>query len=150
MRGRGQKFNHVPPGTTSEKFTDPLFIPVPLYSSPKEWLQCPTGPCIDHPMNADLSRLAGALGQPASALKDVPLPGHDHIIADRKNNRPEWWPVYVIGVTSPASFAKIEHAKDLKTALQLANNPANGVTKPIPTNIFLWFQTLPGTVPSHS
>lgn len=60
----GQKFNHVPPGTTSEAFTDPLFIPVPLYSSPKERLQCPAEHCVDHPMKADLSRLAAALGLP--------------------------------------------------------------------------------------
>ncbi len=79
----------------------------------------------------------------------MPLPGHDHIIADRNDNRPEWWPVYVIGVTKPASFHKIEQAKNLKTALRLAGNPANGVTKPIPTNSFLWFQTLPGVVRTH-
>ncbi len=94
----------------------------------------------------DLSRLAAALGKPAPALRDVPLPGHDHLIATRNHNRPEWWPVYVIGVTDPASFARIERAKDLGTALRLAADPRNGVTKPIPTNVFPWFQTLPVTL----
>lgn len=142
----GQKFNRVPPGTTSERYTDPLFIPIPLFTGRTGPLQCPTGPCVDHPMNIDLSRLAAALGKPAAALRDVPLPGHDHLIASRNHNRPEWWPVYVIGVTDPASFARIERAKNLATALRLAADPRDGVTKPIPTNVFLWFQTLPGTV----
>ncbi|MEU6174598.1 hypothetical protein ABZ832_22130 [Streptantibioticus parmotrematis] len=147
----GAKFNHVPPGTTSERFTDPLFIPVPLFAPGPANLQCPSGePCVDHPMTADLSRLASALGKPASALKNAMLPGHDHIITDRNDNRPEWWPVYVVGVTSPASFAKIEQGKDMATVNRLAADPKAGVTKPIPTNIFLWFQTLPGTTQGHA
>ncbi len=146
----GQKFNHVPPGTTSEAFTDPLYIPVPLFTPGPDHLQCPAGePCVDHPKTIDLSRLASALGKPASALRNVPLPGHDHIITDRNNNRPEWWPVYVIGVSNPDSFAKIEEGKDLATATRLADDPNSGVTKPIPTNTFLWFQTLPGTIHGH-
>ncbi|WP_344441247.1 hypothetical protein [Kitasatospora nipponensis] len=140
----GEKFKNVPPGTTSEAFTDPLFIPVPLFS-PAPPVQCPTGPCIDHPDNIDLSRLAGALGKPADQLKDVPLPGHDHIIADRNMDRPEWWPVYVVGVTNPESFKQIEKGKDLATLQRLAADPNSGVTTPIPTNVFLWFQTLAGT-----
>ncbi|MBP0456564.1 hypothetical protein [Streptomyces montanisoli] len=142
----GAKFNHVPPGTDSIKSTDPLYIPVPLFKPGPAKLQCPAGkPCVDHPTNIDLSRLAPALKMPASALKNVPLPGHDHIITDRNDNRPEWWPVYVVGVTNPASFAKIQQGKDLATVNKLAADPNSGVTKPIPTNTFLWFQTLPGT-----
>ncbi|GAA4980880.1 hypothetical protein [Kitasatospora paranensis] len=144
----GEKYKNVPPGTTSDKFTDPLYIPVPLFS-PAPTVQCPTGPCIDHPDNIDLSRLASALGKPADALKDVPLPGHDHIITDRNMDRPEWWPVYVIGVTNPESFKKIEEGKDLATVTKLAADPNAGVTAPIPTNVFLWFQTLAGTDEPH-
>ncbi|MEV7595956.1 hypothetical protein AB0O91_01030 [Kitasatospora sp. NPDC089797] len=141
----GQKFNTVPPGTTSEEFTDPLFIPVPLFSPAPANLQCPAGPCVDHPMTIDLSRIAAALGASPDALRNVPVPGHDHIIADRNMDRPEWWPVYVIGVTNPDSFAKIRQGKDLATATRLAQDPNAGVTAPIPTNLFLWFQTLAGT-----
>ncbi|RAJ32053.1 hypothetical protein K353_05929 [Kitasatospora sp. SolWspMP-SS2h] len=144
----GEKFKNLPPGTASEQFVDPLFIPVPLFS-PAPPVQCPTGPCIDHPDNIDLSRLAGALGKPADQLKDVPLPGHDHIIADRNMDRPEWWPVYVVGVTNPESFKEIEKGKDLATLKRLAADPNSGVTAPIPTNVFLWFQTLAGTDASH-
>ena len=35
--------------------------------------------CIDHPATIDLSQLATVLGAPASALYNVPLPGHDHL-----------------------------------------------------------------------
>ncbi|SEK47776.1 hypothetical protein [Streptacidiphilus jiangxiensis] len=142
----GAKYKHVPPGTTSDAFTDPLYIPVPLFAPAPGHLQCPAGPCVDHPMTIDLTRIAGALGVPASKLKNVPLPGHDHLIADRNFNRPEWWPVYVIGVTNPCSFQKIEQAKSFAEAQKLAKDPKNGVTAPIPTNVFLWFQTLQGSL----
>jgi hypothetical protein len=145
----GAKYKHVPPGTTSDAFTDPLFIPVPLFKHVPKNLQCPAGPCVDHPMTIDLTRIASALGVPpkkVKSLRNVLLPGHDHLISDRNNNRPEWWPVYVIGVTKEDSFEKIEKAKSLAEAQKLAKNPKNGVTGPIPTNVFLWFQTLQGNL----
>ncbi|MDT0439740.1 MULTISPECIES: hypothetical protein [Streptomyces] len=142
----GAKYQNVPPGTTSAKFTDPLYIPVPLFKPAPKALQCPANvPCVDHPTTIDLSRLAAALKMPASALKNTELPGHDHIITDRNNNRPEWWPVYVVAVTDPGSFAKIQEGKSFDTVKKLAANPNSGVSQPIPTNTFLWFQTLPGT-----
>ncbi|MDT0440597.1 MULTISPECIES: hypothetical protein [Streptomyces] len=141
----GAKYRNVPPGTTSDKFTDPLYIPVPLFKPAPKTLQCPANvPCVDHPTTIDLSRLASALKMPASALKNTELPGHDHIITDRNNNRPEWWPVYVVAVTDPGSFAKIQEGKSFDTVKKLAANPNSGVSQPIPTNTFLWFQTLPG------
>ncbi len=147
----GEKYRHVPPGLVSDKFTDPLYIPVPLFKPGPAHLQCPAGrPCIDHPKSIDLSRLAGALKMPASKLRNVPLPGHDHIIDDRNENRPEWWPVFVVGVTDAKSFAKIQQGKSLDVVNKLAADPKSGVTKPIPTNTFLWFQTLPGTIDGPS
>ncbi|MEY9877780.1 hypothetical protein ABH931_007304 [Streptacidiphilus sp. MAP12-33] len=142
----GAKYRHVPPGLVSDAFTDALYIPVPLFSPEPGHLQCPTGPCVDHPMTIDLTRLSAALGVPASKLKNVPLPGHDHLITDRNSNRPEWWPVSVIGVFNKASFEKIEKAKSFTEAQKLAKDPKNGVTTPIPTNVFLWFQTLQGNL----
>ena len=141
----GQKASKVPSDITSTSYTDPLYIPTPLFTQPVNDLQCPSGqPCIDHPMTADLSRLAKALGKPASALANFPLPGHDHIITDRNNDRPEWWPVTVVGVTSPASFAMIVKAKSYSEVTKLAADPKNGVLL-VPTNIYLFFQTVPGT-----
>ena len=140
----GQDAAKVPPDITSKSFTDPLYIPTPLFKNPVNDLQCPTGkPCIDHPMTADLSRLAATLGQPASALANFPLPGHDHIITDRNNDKPEWWPVTVVGVTNPASFAAIVRAKSYSEVAKLAADPKNGVLL-VPTNIYLFFQTVPG------
>ncbi|RDG38070.1 hypothetical protein [Streptomyces corynorhini] len=100
---------------------------------------------MDHPTTIDLSRLAAALKMPASALKNTELPGHDHIITDRNNNRPERWPVYVVAVTDPGSFAEIQAGKSFDTVKKLAANPSSGVSQPIPTDTFPWFQTLPGT-----
>jgi hypothetical protein len=140
----GQKPNNVPPDITSAQFTDPLYIPTPLFKQPVNDLQCPTGlPCIDHPMSADLSRLAGTLGAPASALVNFALPGHDHIITTRNQDQPEWWPVTVIGVTNPQSFALITQAHSYAEVKKLEANPANGVLE-VPTNIYLFFQTVPG------
>ena len=95
-------------------------------------------------MTADLSRLASTLGAPASALANYNLPGHDHIITTRNVDQPEWWPVTVIGVTNPQSFALITQAKSYAEVKALEANPANGVLE-VPTNIYLFFQTVPGT-----
>lgn len=141
----GQKPNKVPADITSINFTDPLYIPTPLFKQSVNDLQCPSGqPCIDHPMTADLSRLASTLGAPASALANFDLPGHDHIITTRNGDQPEWWPVTVIGVTNPESFAKIVAAKSYAEVKALEADPANGVLE-VPTNVFLFFQTVPGT-----
>ena len=140
----GQKPNKVPPDITSSQFVDPLYIPTPLFKQPVNDLQCPSGkPCIDHPMTADLSRLASTLGAPASALANFAIPGHDHIITTRNENHPEWWPVTVIGVTNPASFALITRAHSYAEVKKLEADPANGVLE-VPTNIYLFFQTVPG------
>lgn len=141
----GAPYSKLPPGVSSVSNTDPLYIPVPLFSPGPSALQCAAGQaCIDHPSTVDLSRLASALGKPASALANVAFPGHDHILTTTNNNQPEWWPVVVVGVTNPASFAKIEAAKSYSEIQALQANKANGVTANIPTNAFLWFQTLPG------
>lgn len=141
----GQKPNKVPSDITSASYTDPLYIPTPLFKQPVNDLQCPTGlPCIDHPMSADLSRLSSTLGVSASALVNFALPGHDHIITTRNTDQPEWWPVTVIGVTNPASFALITQAHSYAEVKKLEANPANGVLE-VPTNIYLFFQTVPGT-----
>ncbi|MGH9088343.1 MAG: hypothetical protein ACRDYZ_09565 [Acidimicrobiales bacterium] len=150
----GAGYNNLPPGVANKTATDPLYIPVPLFKPAPAYLQCLPGTpgaggktCIDHPNGIDLSRLATALGMPASALANAGLPGHDHILTTRNTNQPEWWPVVVVGVTNPASFHQIEQAKSLSEVRTLQATANSGVTADIPTNAFLWFNTLAGTGP---
>lgn len=145
----GAPATNLPPGVASLSNTDPLYIPVPLYSPGPSYLQCAAGAaCIDHPTSIDLSRLASALGKPASALANTMLPGHDHLITTRNGNLPEWWSVVVIGVTNPTAMAQIQNAKSYAEVQALQAQPNSGVTANIPTNAFLSFQTLPGTGPA--
>jgi hypothetical protein len=129
---------------------DPLYIPVPLYSTPAvDYSQCPTVvTCIDHPATIDLSPLASTLGVPATSLYNVPLPSHDHLLTTRNGDQPEWWNVIIIPVTSPAGLASIEQAKNYTAVRALETTPGSGVgvtgAPEVPTNAYLWFQTLPG------
>ncbi len=129
---------------------DPLYIPIPLYSTPAvPYAQCNTAiTCIDHPATIDLSPLASTLGAPAASLYDVPLPSHDHLLTTRNGDQPEWWNVIVIPVTSPAGLAAVQNAKDYATVRALETTAGSGVgvtgAPEVPTNAYLWFQTLPG------
>jgi hypothetical protein len=149
----------VPPGvadttpptpTVTNSQIDPLYIPVPLYSSPPvPYVQCSAAiTCIDHPATIDLSQLASTLGAPAASLDNVPLPGHDHLLTTRNGDQPEWWNVIVIPVTSPTGLASVESAKSYAAVEALENVAGSGIGVPgapeVPTNAYLWFQTLPG------
>jgi hypothetical protein len=150
----------VPPGvadtnpptpTVTNSQIDPLYIPAPLYASPPvAYTQCPgVITCIDHPATIDLSLLAPALGvKDASTLNNVALPSHDHLLTTRNGDQPEWWNVIVIPVTSPQGLATVEKAKDYTAvkALEGVTGSGIGVTgaPEVPTNAYLWFQTLPG------
>ncbi len=154
----------VPPGvsdttppspTVTNSQIDPLYIPVPLYASPPvSYTQCPSViTCIDHPATIDLSLLAPTLGVAnASSLDNVPLPSHDHLLTTRNGDQPEWWNVIVIPVTSPQGLASVERAKDYASVKSLENAPGSGIGVPgapeVPTNAYLWFQTLPGAGPA--
>ena len=149
----------VPPGvsdptppstTTTNSQIDPLYIPVPIYSSPAvPYTQCPTVvTCIDHPATIDLSRLASALGAPASALTNVPLPSHDHLLTTRNGDQPEWWNVIVIPVTTPQGLASVENLKSYSAVKSLEGVAGSGIGGEVPTNAYLWFQTLPGAGPA--
>lgn len=145
----GASYNKLPPGTTSSNEIDPLYIITPLFKPQPSGLQCPTsGYCIDHPTTVDLSRLSSTLdpilGTTPTQLGNVPLTPHSHIVLTANNNQPEWWPVEVIGVTSEAAYNQIvTSSNEYATAQSLASS-GSGVTEPIPTNIFLWFEVLPG------
>jgi hypothetical protein len=149
----------VPPGvsdttpptpTRTNSQIDPLYIPVPLYSSPPvAYDQCSSAiTCIDHPATIDLSQLASVLGAPAASLENVALPGHDHLLTTRNGDQPEWWNVIVIPVTSPTGLALVESAKSYAAVKALENVSGSGIgvdgVGEVPTNAYLWFQTLPG------
>jgi hypothetical protein len=149
----------VPPGvpdrtppspTQTNSQIDPLYIPVPLYASPAvAYNQCSSAiTCIDHPATIDLSRLATVLGAPAASLMNVPLPGHDHLLTTRNGDQPEWWNVIVVPVTSPTGLASVESAKSYAAVKALENVTGSGIgvagVGEVPTNAYLWFQTLPG------
>jgi hypothetical protein len=149
----------VPPGvadttpptpTVTNSQIDPLYIPVPLYATPAvPYVQCSAAStCIDHPATIDLSQLASVLGVPAASLDNVGLPGHDHLLTTRNGDQPEWWNVIVIPVTSPAGLASVQSAKSYSAVKALENVSGSGIgvdgIGEVPTNAYLWFQTLPG------
>ena len=118
---------------------------MPLFADPPPTQCTATATCIDHPPTIDLSRIAGALpgSPPPSSLDNVPIPAHDHVVGTRNGGLPEWWNVEVVATTDPATFA---------TPDQHRRHHRRGRTRPrrstAPTNVSLFFQVLPGTVPA--
>ena len=82
----------------------------------------------------------------------MPLPAHDHLLTTRNGDQPEWWNVIVIPVTSAKGLATVEQAKDYATVKALETVPGSGIgvtgAREVPTNAYLWFQTLPGAGPA--
>ena len=78
----------------------------------------------------------------------MPLPGHDHLLTTRNGDQPEWWNVIVIPVTSAAGLTSVENAKSYAAVKALENVSGSGIgvdgVGEVPTNAYLWFQTLPG------
>ena len=60
----------------------------------------------------------------------------------------------VIPVTSPAGLASVESAKSYAAVKALENVPGSGIgvdgVGEVPTNAYLWFQTLPGGELAHA
>ena len=140
----GAKWNHAPSAQH-----DPLYITVPLgFNVPMGSIDCPSKLiCVDHPGTIDLSRLAAALAPifkttPAAlapALRDFATPGHDHFLTDLNGGKPEWWDVYVVGVTSPTVYKQIHAARSFAYIQHLIATHNPNVVGPIPTNLFLYF-----------
>ena len=78
----------------------------------------------------------------------MPLPGHDHLLTTRNGDQPEWWNVVVIPVTSPKGLATVEGSKTYNAVKAQENLAGSGIgvagVGEVPTNAYLWFQTLPG------
>jgi hypothetical protein len=127
---------------------DPLYITVPLgFTVPSMKMECPSGlVCVDHPGTIDLSRLEPAL-KPlypttskkalTKALENSATPGHQHFITTKNGDKPEWWDVKVVGVTSKAEYDKITAHKSYKYLASQVK--AKKTTAVIPTNLFLYF-----------
>lgn len=130
------------------KNIDPLIITVPLgFKAPMT--DCPASlVCVDHPGTIDLTRLEKALkplypkltdAQLYEALKNYPVPAHDHFITTTNSNKGEFWDVKVVGVTSAKVFADIEKHRSYAYIQQLQRQKNKNVTATIPTNLFLYF-----------
>jgi hypothetical protein len=139
----GAKWKHAP-----SKQHDPLYITVPLGFNAKPMsMDCPNGlVCVDHPGTIDMRRLEPALkplypdltdAQLTAALRNYPVPGHQHFITDRNGGKPEWWDVRVVGVTSKAEYQKLNHHGSARFLLKEVK--AGRTTGVIPTNLFLFF-----------
>jgi hypothetical protein len=116
----------------------PIYILNPIGFTPPG-LQCPrAGNCIDHPPRVDLSRVFG----PAAA--NVPVGPHSHIVIDREEALSSWWPAIVIGVKTPQAWNQIAKGKSLATVQRVRRQHPSWVTPDLPTNLFLFFQVLPG------
>ena len=70
----------------------------------------------------------------------MPIPAHDHVVGTRNNGLPEWWNVEVVATTSPATFATLTSVGAISAAVTA------GTAIEVPTNAFLFFQVLPGTL----
>lgn len=120
-----------------------LYVLVPLFADPNPAPMCAeadpgTGSgCPNHPLTIDLSRIAGALGVTPTAVADVPLPAHSHILDGPAGG---WWEVPVVGVTSQACWSTLAAGKDV--AAITAAQQMGCATGAIPTNLYLFFNVV--------
>ena len=116
-----------------------LYVLVPLFANPSPKPMCAPASCPNHPMDVDLSRIAGALGASPTALADVPLPAHSHILDGPGGG---WWKVDVVGVTSQSAWSRLAAGKSEATLTSLAGVSGSDVTGLIPTNLYLFFNVV--------
>jgi hypothetical protein len=116
---------------------DPLYVVTPIgFTPPTGTLQCPTtGLCVDHPHDIDLSRVFG------SSAADVALPPHSHVVTTANNGKAEWWRVIVVGLTSQQAWDSIVDGKSFEDVRDCEQ--AGSCTKPIASNLFLYFAVRP-------
>ena len=104
--------------------------------------------CIDHPGTIDLSPVEPALkglfptltdAQLTAALKNYPVPGHDHFIGTLAKSKPQWWEVRVVVVTNPDTYRTIQQKKSLAFVLKLLKEKNKNMVGTVKTNLFLYF-----------
>ena len=120
-----------------------LYVLTPLFANPIPAPMCGVGggaaSCPNHPLNVDLSRIAGALGASPDAVANVALPAHSHIL---DGNAGGWWDVKIVAVTNQTAWAKLASDKSQATMDALIATPNSGVLGPIPTNLYLFFNVV--------
>lgn len=116
-----------------------LYVLVPLFANPSPAPMCAVASCPNHPLDIDLSRIAGALGASPDAVKAVPLPAHSHILDGDAGG---WWDVKVVAVTNQTAWSTLATGKSEATMNALIADPSSGVLGPIPTNLYLFFNVV--------
>ncbi len=116
-----------------------LYVLVPLFANPVPAPMCAEASCPNHPLDIDLSRIAGALGVSPGAVSSVPLPAHSHILDGAAGG---WWDVKVVAVTNQAAWTQLAAGKSQATMDALISTPNSGVLGPIPTNLYLFFNVI--------
>ena len=116
-----------------------LYVLVPLFHNPSPAPMCAQASCPNHPLNIDLSRIAGALSASPDAVAEVPLPAHSHIL---DGNAGGWWQVKIIAVTSEAGWLQLAAGKSQAVMDALIATPNSGVVGPIATNLYLFFNVV--------
>ena len=116
-----------------------LYVLVPLFPNPSPAPMCAQASCPNHPLNIDLSRIAGALSASPDAVAEVPLPAHSHIL---DGNAGGWWQVKIIAVTSEAGWLQLAAGKSQAVMDALIATPNSGVAGPIATNLYLFFNVV--------
>lgn len=116
-----------------------LYVLVPLFANPSPAPMCAVASCPNHPLDIDLSRIAGALGASPDAVASVPLPAHSHILDGDAGG---WWDVKIVAVTNQTAWAQLAAGKSEATMKALINTPDSGVVGPIPTNLYLFFNVV--------
>jgi hypothetical protein len=140
----GREARHLPPGVASRRNTDPLYLMFPagdlVNAGTSLQPECQhAGLCTDHPSRIDFSRVLGA------GAGNLLLPVHDHFETTRNGNRPEWHNLYAFLVSKRSSWVAADQSHDVKTLFRLARDPGSGVRGPFASNIYFFFQTLPGS-----
>jgi hypothetical protein len=116
-----------------------LYVLVPLFANPSPAPMCAVASCPNHPLDIDLSRIAGALGASPDAVASVALPAHSHILDGAAGG---WWDVKIVAVTNQTAWAQLAADKSEASMNNLINTPDSGVLGPIPTNLYLFFNVV--------
>ena len=139
----GTRARRLPPGVAGWRYTDPLYLMFPAGAIARNPLaldpECQfAGLCTDHPSHIDFSRVLGPSG------RNMLLPVHDHFETTRNGNRPEWHNLSMFLVGNKTSWFTADASHNVRTLFKLAHTRGSGVRGPFPSNIFFFFQTLPG------
>jgi len=117
-----------------------LYIPVPLFANPPATQCTATATCIDHPRPSTCRPSPPTCRESTpSSLYNVPIPAHDHVSAHGTTACPN-------GGTSSRGH---HECLDLQHAHQRQRHPRGHHRwhrHRAPTNAFLFFQVLPGTL----